>query len=317
MISVEQAKQFAEKHFPAGPEKLAEKLVIRVCEAELSGCDGWVLSGPDGILIRLNSAANPTRRRFTLAHELGHLLLGIPTVIGETVYDSLRSSSKEERAVNNLASELLLPESLVREQLSSLPVVAASLRKIAKVARVSELATAIRVANLASTIGLENASVVFFRNDKFEWQWSQTLKMSTDVAERLLNEAKKRDPQPARITRSKTNDMIVASIIENPAFLSTTLFVQLLPIQVGNQVTNHEMRRQLEDYLFEEDNAFRMSMQGVFGDFRPKCHGLSLEDAFSEFYKQKGERWDGVRRTRLHSAKGREYIRLRLSEWCK
>lgn len=317
MISLEQAKKFAEKHFPDGPEKLAEKLNIKVCDEVLSGCDGWVLSGPEGILIRLNRTHSIKRRRFTLAHELGHLLLGIPTVVGESVYESLSSNSAEERAVNNLASELLLPESVVRQHLYSLPVVAASLKKLAKAAKISELATALRVANLASSIGLVNASVVFFRNDSFEWQWSQTLKMTTDVADRLLQEAKKRAPEPARIERARTKQMIVASIIENPAFSTTTLFVQLLPLQVGNQVTNPEKRRQLEEYLFNDDNAFRMSLQGVFGDFRPKCNGLSLEAAFLKFYQEKGNRWDGQRQVRLNSAKGKEYVRLRLSEWCK
>src|SRR5258708_3230632 len=119
MFSIADAKRFAERHFPNGPEKLAEKLNIHVCEGPLTGCDGWVLSGPAGVLIRLNSNVSKARRRFTLAHELSHLLLGVPTVVGESVYDSLKSNSKEERRVNNLAAELLLPEPVVRKNLPS------------------------------------------------------------------------------------------------------------------------------------------------------------------------------------------------------
>lgn len=316
MMDIEKAKRFAEKHFPNGPEALAEKLGIDVVESPLTGCDGWVLSDTAGSIIRLNSENSPKRRRFTLAHELGHLLLGVPTVVGESFYDSLQSDNAEERRVNDLASELLLPQSVVEKTLPSVPVLAAQLRKLAKQAKVSELAAAIRVANLATEIGLVNASVAFFQNDEFRWNWSKTLTVRPDVAVRLLNDAKESDPHPFRFDRKKTNDVIVASLIANPYHNSATLFVQLLPSEVGNQLSAAERRIQLEEYLFKEDNQFRMELQGVFGAFRPKCKSWSLNVAFNEFFKQKGDRWDGQRRSRLHSEKGREYVRLRLKEWC-
>lgn len=316
MMDIVKAKRFAETHFPEGPEALAKKLGIDVVESPLTGCDGWVLSGKSGILIRLNGQNPRNRRRFTLAHELGHLLLGVPTVVGESVYESLQSDNAEERRVNDLAAALLLPESVVQQSLSSVPVVAVQLRKLANKADVSELAAAIRVANLAEEIGLINASVAFFQNDQFRWNWSKTLKVRPDVAVRLLNDARKSDPHPFRFEKRQTNEVIVASLIANSYHNSATLFVQLLPADVGNQLSAAERRIQLEEYLFKGDNEFRMQLQGVFGAFRPKCKGWSLNLAFAEFFKQKGDRWDGQRRTRLHSDKGREYVRLRLQEWC-
>ena len=316
MMPIDRAKRFAEQHFPRGPEELAAKLGLQVRETSLAGCDGWVLSGPAGTVIRLNSNLTAARRRFTLAHELGHLLLGVPTVIGESVYESLRSDSDEERRVNELASELLMPEKIVRESLPAVPVVAAQLRKLASKAKVSELAVAIRVANLADTIGLVNAAVAFFKDDNFEWHWSRTLRMQRDIALNLLKEAKRSHPQPARVRRKAKNDVIVASMIENPMFGSSTLFVQLLPTEMGNRPSNDERRRDLEGYLFDGDNEFRMQLQGVFGAFRPKCQELNLESAVATFYRDKAPRWQGLRHTRLFSAKGREYVRLRLAEWC-
>ena len=97
---------------------------------------------------------------------------------------------------------------------------------------------------------------------------------------------------------------------------SATLFVQLLPIEKGNRLSSAERRHQLEEYLFEDDAQFRMELQGVFGAFRTKCNKWSLEFAFAEFYKRKGQRWPGARGERLNSARGREYVRLRLQEWC-
>jgi IrrE N-terminal-like domain len=316
MMSIDQAKRFAENDFPAGPEKLADKLRIDIEEAQLAGCDGWVLCGPEGTLIRLNSSVSHTRRRFTLAHELSHLLLGVPTVVGESVYDSLNSNSVEERKVNDLASELLLPESIVRKYLPSVPVVAAQLRRLASKARVSELAVAIRVANLAVNIGLMNASVAFFQNGKFEWHWSKTLIMPPEEAVELLEKANASHPEPARIHQAGTNDVVVASLIKSQGSSFVTLFVQLLPSDVGNLLSNVEKRQELEAYLFRNDNQFRMQLQGVFGAFRSKCSHWPVDVAFTEFYRQKGDRWVGERRTRLHSKKGREYVRLRLQEFC-
>lgn len=44
MITPDEARQFAQKHFPNAPEKLIEELGIELNESELSGCDGWCLS---------------------------------------------------------------------------------------------------------------------------------------------------------------------------------------------------------------------------------------------------------------------------------
>ena len=40
MITPDEARQFAQKHFPNAPEKLIKELDIELNESELSGCDG-------------------------------------------------------------------------------------------------------------------------------------------------------------------------------------------------------------------------------------------------------------------------------------
>jgi hypothetical protein len=314
MTSIDQAKEFAEAHFPEGPEKLAEKLGIKIYHGALTGCDGWALSGPAGKRIRINSNVSATRQRFTLAHELGHLLLAIPTVVGESIYDSLKSDSDEERRVNDLASELLLPESVVRQYVPSVPIVASQLKRLATKAKVSQLSAAIRVANLAEEIGLINASVVFFQNGGLEWHWSKTLEMTPQDAVDLFQAAKRDHPKPVRIPQE--DDVIVASLLSNTGFASETLFVQLLPAAAGNSLSKEELKKQLEEFLFKDDYEFRMQLQGVFGWFLPKCKNQPVEDAFAEFYASKVGRWQGTRRTRLDSIKGRQYVRLRLEDWC-
>lgn len=315
MISVQQAKRLTEINFPHGPERLAQELGVEIHESPLEGCDGWVLSGPAGSLIRLNSSVSKKRRRFTLAHELAHLLLGVPTIVGEMISDSLRSNNKEERRVNELAAELLLPKPIVQRYVPGVPVVADQIRKLASKANVSDLAAAIRVVNLAPSIGLRNAVAALFRNGKQEWLWSKTLKMSPSDAKDLLRLANESYPEPVRMKNGEADEIIVASLLMLPESF-TLLFSQLLPSNAGNALSREEVRRSLEQYLFSDDQEFRMQVQGVFGHFRPRCSERPLETCLAEFFKEKAPRWDGERGRRINSTRGLEYVRLRLEEWC-
>jgi hypothetical protein len=316
MILVERALAYAREHFPEGPEKLAEHLGVEIRRSPLSGCDGWCLSVGQRAVIRINSRAVKSRQRFTLAHELGHLLLGVPSVIGESLSEVLRSNNVEERQVNDIAAELLVPRDVVRATVQELPVVASVLRRLAKQARVSELAAALRVANLAAELGLENAAVVFFEDDAVSWQWSKTWTMPEKTALSLRKEAGRAAPKAFRHVRDRKGDVVVASLIENPYFGSATLFVQLLPIACGTQKSRDERRRELEEYLFTGQEGFQRQLQGCFGVLKPRVEGMSAADSESLFWERYDARFTGVPGQRLKSAQGREYVRLRLEEWC-
>jgi hypothetical protein len=317
MISVERALQFARRHYPEGPEKLAEHLGVRVASSAMRGCDGWCLSYGGRAVIRINSGLVKSRQRFTLAHELGHLLLNIPSVIGESFTDILQSDDAEERRVNEVAAELLIPREVVKAVASELPVVASVLRRLAKQSHVSELAAALRIANLAPDLGLENACVVFFEGDTVSWQWSRTLSMPEDTAISLRNDAREAAPNAFRHVREEAEDVIVASLIENPFFGSATLFVQLLPAEYGEHKPRDERRAELEQYLFDGQAAFQRKLQGCFGAFKPKVQGMSASEAEAAFWERYEDRFSGVSGKRLASPQGREYVRLRLEEWCE
>lgn len=83
----------------------------------IPGCSGLIL-GLDGRrpkpLILVNSAENPDRQRFTVAHELGHYLM--PWHLGTGFYcdttdrhADLRPKSADEPEANRFAAELLVP----------------------------------------------------------------------------------------------------------------------------------------------------------------------------------------------------------------
>jgi Zn-dependent peptidase ImmA (M78 family) len=75
--------------------------------------DGGIFELPaDRIVIKLNSYANATRKKFTLAHEIGHLL--IASISGKSRAMSCRRSAHLERACDMIAAELLMPSAQVR-----------------------------------------------------------------------------------------------------------------------------------------------------------------------------------------------------------
>ncbi len=312
MISPEAARKFALDHFPRAPEKLVDALGISIRESEMSGCDGWCLVRGEQAIIRINSRLGPARRRFTLAHELGHLILGIPGVVGETFEQMLSSDLEDEKRVNELASEILIPTAIVRQVIPDLPVVSTGLKRLAKKARVSELAAAIRVCNLAADIGLINASVVLFDSgDTVRWQWSKTLTMREETANHLLQKTRNAAPNVCRYERDDGN-IVVGSIIENPYFGSATLFVQLLPKEVGLQTSHHERRKQLEVLLFSEEMKLQQRLSGCFGAHKGRIASMTKVEAIQTFW----ERYEGLlEHSTIDSIAGREYVELRIGEW--
>lgn len=71
----------------------------------LNGVEGWCIRGPTTI-VRLSQNSSEVRRRFTLAHELAHLVLGTDPDIA---LEPFRSDRLEEREADRLAAECLIP----------------------------------------------------------------------------------------------------------------------------------------------------------------------------------------------------------------
>ncbi|NLN77184.1 MAG: ImmA/IrrE family metallo-endopeptidase [Armatimonadetes bacterium] len=112
---------------PADLQKVAQRLGIEVCEREFSGeVDGLYLRLPDvpPIIAINNSYIKPqVRRRFTLAHEIGHHLLSRRIQPGSRMFFFDTSSKKisiMERACDRFAALLLMPEDWVRRYFEEL-----------------------------------------------------------------------------------------------------------------------------------------------------------------------------------------------------
>lgn len=83
--------------------------------------DGLATSSDDVKLILVATSHLPARQRFTIAHELGHLLAGDDQGIhlDEDVYDTARGTDAGERRANAFAAALLMPEDVVRDAVGS------------------------------------------------------------------------------------------------------------------------------------------------------------------------------------------------------
>ena len=113
-----QVKQF---DGPVEQANLAE-LVEAVFGADVavldlgSGFDGLMTSSDEVKLIVLATSQVPARQRFTLAHELGHLLAGDDQGVhlDEDVFDKARARNPSEMRANSFAASFLMPEEKLR-----------------------------------------------------------------------------------------------------------------------------------------------------------------------------------------------------------
>lgn len=122
---------------PVDVEVLAGKLGARVMKVETDDDElsGFLYRDPQSgqAVIGINKSHSPTRQRFTLAHEIGHLVLhsfddlhydrkGYGSEFGRVRKRDASSSTGENRdevEANFFAAELLMPEGLLSHELES------------------------------------------------------------------------------------------------------------------------------------------------------------------------------------------------------
>jgi Zn-dependent peptidase ImmA (M78 family)/DNA-binding XRE family transcriptional regulator len=141
---------------PIEVAQLAEKCGVRVIPHELpEALSGALLQLEDGAVITVNEGQFPGRQRFTIAHELGHLLLrhhdrfhidlSEPTAIGEPPgYNWVH-----EREANEFAASLLMPAGMMRDFVPK----ARAVRQLAERFGVSPMAVSYRLRNLGLEVG--------------------------------------------------------------------------------------------------------------------------------------------------------------------
>ena len=96
----------------AGLIPLLEEHHVRVIEIEekekFSGLSGWAGEMPIVVVKKDEKEEKTERKRFTVLHELGHLILNMTEEVND---------KEKETLCNQFANEVLLPESVVRKRL--------------------------------------------------------------------------------------------------------------------------------------------------------------------------------------------------------
>jgi Zn-dependent peptidase ImmA (M78 family) len=92
-------------------DDVVRRLGIQLEYVVAPGWSGAVESAPDGrAVIWIDSTDAVTRRRFTIAHELGHLFLH---PLGQQFRDSTFLGNSQERQANLFAADFLMPKWMV------------------------------------------------------------------------------------------------------------------------------------------------------------------------------------------------------------
>jgi Zn-dependent peptidase ImmA (M78 family) len=109
-------------HAPIDVEAIAAKIgAIVTYEAFKEDLSGVLIKEKTRTVIGVNSSHPQTRQRFTIAHEIGHLVLQHKgeIFVDQTVVKrdgkSSRAVDRQEIDANRFAAELLMPERLVLE----------------------------------------------------------------------------------------------------------------------------------------------------------------------------------------------------------
>jgi Zn-dependent peptidase ImmA (M78 family) len=148
---------------PVPVAKIAEDLRIAVREEPFEGeMSGVLYRRDDGrIVIGVNETHADARKRFTIAHEIGHSKLHRDVLfVDGLVHRDLKSSQAvdpKEIEANAFAAELLMPREWVMREIAKLVPVGTSMnpakvaRELAQIFEVSEQAMGYRLVNLGIT----------------------------------------------------------------------------------------------------------------------------------------------------------------------
>ena len=149
---------------PVPVEAIAASRGAQLTYAEFDGTvSGMLYRESNTVLIGINASHRPTRQRFTVAHEIGHLLMheGRPVVVDRLVRVNLNlrdgTSTKEEIEANAFAAELLMPKELIAIEIGRFVTKA---QDLAPQQLVDELASTFDVSPEAMSYRLENLGIL-------------------------------------------------------------------------------------------------------------------------------------------------------------
>ncbi len=149
-------------------EDLIRKMNIRLVIADLpEGILGACkVEGLKRLIVVSSKVYNEEQKRFTLAHELGHILIhrGTHYFSKEDVTTIYTNKQKEDEA-DRFAVELLLPSKTIRTIIRENDVDFELIKQVAQRYKMSLIATSIRITEVTN----ENIIIIYHRNNIIKW----------------------------------------------------------------------------------------------------------------------------------------------------
>lgn len=148
MLAKEVLNKYWDKKVPVDPIAISRALGAKVIAdpslGQISGLFKFTNMGP---IIRFNPNEPPVRRRFTIAHEIGHYMLSH----GDEFRDPSKNFSStnfdpKEVGANRFAAALLMPEEAIKYFIETKAIL--DVKKLAAMFLVSEVAMEYRLKNL-------------------------------------------------------------------------------------------------------------------------------------------------------------------------
>jgi Zn-dependent peptidase ImmA (M78 family) len=133
---------------PVDLEKVAQARGARVVEEPMGTLWGSVRASALGLTIRVNQDA-PLKQRFTLAHEIAHILISGPRSATRAVSTRKATAPRTERLCDRIAAELLMPYQMFAPLLKGMPANIATICTLADKFESSVHSAAIRFAELS------------------------------------------------------------------------------------------------------------------------------------------------------------------------
>ena len=154
---------------PVDLMNITERLTIKVTHKELGkGIEGACKSKGAKRLVVLNPHPSSIQKgRFTLAHEIGHLLIHHSSYLCKSdVFRTYISQNDEEQEANDFAAELLLPKRAVLDTLDKSDLTFSAIEQISKQFDISLSVAAIRLTQLFQ----ENAALIWHDGERVLWK---------------------------------------------------------------------------------------------------------------------------------------------------
>jgi hypothetical protein len=153
--------------------QVASALRLKLKEEDLEGCDGVLIRPrgvPRGIVAVKKGVRSEGRKRFTIAHEIGHYVLpghdDGGSICGASDIEGWKDKSNtKEREADDFAAELLIPTVVVKAHLARRTPSLSAIEAVANECTASLSASAWKYCDLTS----EQCAIVWSEQGKIAW----------------------------------------------------------------------------------------------------------------------------------------------------